>query len=54
MAHDRQYKCDEDGQVMGRLACPRKGEWYWNRHKGVMEQADRDLDEWFLIPDRGD
>jgi len=51
MAHDKQYK--EDG-LLGRIAvgkfdCPKRGEKYWNRYTHRVEEADRDLQERFLI-----
>jgi len=53
MAHDAQYKDTDKAPFLGRLACPKKGEEYWNRYTHAFEVAERDLDERFLIMERG-
>ena len=59
MAHDAQYK-DEDrpvyvnGVLSKRFACPKKGEQFYNRDTHQIEVADRDMDEKYLIVERGE
>ena len=58
MAHDRQCK-DEDspvyvnGALVKRFACPKKGEHFYNRDAHRIEEADRDMDDKYLIVERG-
>ena len=58
MAHDNQYK-DEDtpvyvnGVLVKRFDYPKKGERFYNRDTHRIEEADRDMDEKYLIVERG-
>ena len=49
MAHDKQYKDTNPGVNVDRWDCPKKGERYWNRYTHRVEEADKDMDEKFLI-----
>ena len=55
MAHDRQYKesvsvtCHGLNLRVDRFDCPKEGELFWNRNTHQVEEADRDLQEKFLI-----
>jgi hypothetical protein len=58
MAHDNQYK-DEDrpayvnGVLIKRFDYPKKGEYFYNRDTHQIEEADRDMQEKYLIVERG-
>ena len=56
MAHDRQYVDKNIALAVptGEFRCPEKGELYWNRYRHQVEEADRDLQEKFLIVRRED
>ncbi len=57
MAHDNQYT-DEDrpvymnGVLVKRFDYPKKGEHFYNRDTHRIEEADRGMDERYLIVER--
>ena len=54
MAHDNQHKDSPEGVRINRFDYPKRGELYWNRDAHRVEEADEDLQEKFLVVERGD
>ncbi len=52
MAHNRQFRESVDGVLVKRYDFPKKGELYWNRVTHRVVEADKDLQEKFLIVER--
>ncbi len=57
MAHDKQYKDATSHNLswhgvelaVDRFDYPKEGELFWNRYAHQVEEADRDMEEKFLI-----